>query len=183
MAALSTALLVGATAVGAAGQIAGGIGARRMAGDITAEGARLAADALARGEEEATRYRQDLAQLLGRQRTALAASNVDVTRGSAADVREQTEIFGEEDVATIRRNAEREAYAIRQGAEAQAGGLRGQALGAFISGGSTLLTLGVDQWQRYQAGRTPSRGAPRPLMGRGTNRPGALPTNPYMGPG
>ena len=90
MAALSTTLLVAGSVLSAGSSIAQGIGARKAANFATKQAEQQANDVLARSEEDVTRYRQDLGQLLGTQRTRLAASNVDLTQGSAAQVRDQT---------------------------------------------------------------------------------------------
>ncbi len=152
MGALTTTLLVASSLASAGSSLAQGRGMRNAANFATDQARRQAEDAIARGEEDVTRYKQDVAQLLGQQRTAIAASGVDVTSGTAADLRAQTERFADMDVATIRRNAEREAFGIRASGQMQAQGLRNQAAGAFMNAGSTLLTTGIDAWQTWGGG-------------------------------
>ena len=152
MGVLTTTLLVASSLASAGSSIAQGRGMRNAANFTTDQARRQAQDAIARGEEDVTRYEQDVAQLLGQQRAVTAASGVDVNTGTAADLKAQTERFADMDVATIRRNAEREAFGLRQSGEMQARGLRNQAAGAFLNAGSTLLTAGVDAWQTWGGG-------------------------------
>lgn len=67
-------------------------------------------DAMARGREAASKARSDTRQLLGTERTAAAASGVDATVGSAADVLRDTKYLGALDEQTIMNNARREAW-------------------------------------------------------------------------
>lgn len=151
MGVVSTIMIAGA-AISAGSQIAAGVGARRHARGVEREGERLADDARARGLETESNYRMDLAQLLGTQRTNMAAQGIDTTFGSAAALRAETERFGALDVETIRANTAREARGITANARLQARGLRNQALGQFAEAGGTLLTTGVSAWRSYQQG-------------------------------
>jgi hypothetical protein len=74
---------------------------------------RRAADALARGEQEAGERRLKTRQLLGSQRAALAGNNVDLQDGTALDLVGDTAMFGQVDEARIRQNAAREAWGFR----------------------------------------------------------------------
>lgn len=152
MAALSTLLLVGSTALSAGSAIASGRANRRYANDLVKEGDRLADDALERGEETADRYRMDLAQLLGAQRASAAASGVDVDFGSAAAIRSETERFGKIDMAQIRENAMREAMGLRRDARAGARQARGQATAQFAGAFGTVLAGGANAWDLYNNG-------------------------------
>lgn len=103
-------------------------------------------DARKRGEIEQIRHYRALSQRLGDQRATMAASGLDVTFGSAADLMTDTAMLGYEDSAIIAENTAREVkgYEINaanytmQGRAAKA---RGKA--ALISGaldiGSTIL--------------------------------------------
>ncbi len=73
-------------------------------------------DALARGRIEEQQHRLKVAQMTGTQRSALAASGVQVDTGSALDMVADTAMMGEMDALTLRNNAEREAYQFRVGA-------------------------------------------------------------------
>lgn len=77
---------------------------------------RAAQDALARGRIDEQQHRLKVAQMKGSQRSALAASGVQVDTGSALDVVADTALMGEMDALTIRSNAEREAYSFLVGA-------------------------------------------------------------------
>lgn len=153
MGALSSTFLIASAVLSAGSSVAGGVAQRRAARGAEREGRRLAEDALARGEEGVARYRDDLSQLLGAQTVGAAAQGIDPNQGSAAQIREQTEAIGEEDIATIRLNAMREARGIRSQAGAQAQQLRAASIGSFGQAGSTLLTTGVDAWSSWNRGR------------------------------
>jgi hypothetical protein len=119
----TTTALLALTAASAGSQAVGSLrqggAAKRQANyeaglaDINATIAGLQADdALARGREAASKVRGDTRQLLGTQRTAAAASGVDISTGSAADVQRDTSYLGELDAQTILNNARREAWGL-----------------------------------------------------------------------
>lgn len=90
---------------------------------------RAAQDALNRGRIEEQQHRLKVAQMKGTQRSALAASGVEVDSGSALDMVADTAMMGEMDALTIRNNAERESYNFQVGAynaRAQAGNFRAE---------------------------------------------------------
>src|SRR5262245_53626432 len=82
-----------------------------------------AQDAIARGAESEERFRQGVATIIGSQRAASAAANLDVNFGSALDIQHDAAYLGELDALTIRSNAAREAWGYR----VDAGDLRKQA--------------------------------------------------------
>lgn len=142
MGALTTALVIGA-----AGQVYGAV-AERKAGAAN----RRFADAQARdvidaGEFEATRYEQEVSQLLGSQRAIFGASGVDVNQGSAKALRAQTEAIGAEDAAQIRLNAARQAWGIRTQGRLDQQAANNRSVVGMAAGASTLLGAGVDMWQ------------------------------------
>lgn len=106
------------------------------------EARRLARDATARGEEEVRRYNMELKQLLGQQRTQIAAQNVDVAYGDADRIRRETVAFGLEDVETIRLNAAREARGYKSAGNEQSRALKTQAI-FDVAGGA------LDAWSMY----------------------------------
>lgn len=118
-----------------------------------------AQDAIKRGDIEEKRHRLKVEQLKGRQRSVLAASNVEIDSGSALDTLGDTAELGELDALTIRSNAEREAYdyrvsAMNQGAEAGANRLAGRnARTAGNYGAMTSLLTGAnsmaDKWYKW----------------------------------
>lgn len=134
MAAFSTAALV----LGLGGLAVQAYGARRSAqaservGEIEQEAAEEQAklaefnatiaelnadDAIQRGQEEEQRFRAGVRGLIGSQRAAYAASNIDVGFGSALAVQEDTAQLGELDALTIRNNAARESWGFKVEAE------------------------------------------------------------------
>lgn len=102
-----------------------------------------AEDARRRGVELAALSRGKTKKVRGSQRATLAASGVDVSTGSAADVQAETEDIGETEAITIKNNAMREAFGFEtKGAATR---LKGEL--AFRAGTSrateTFLTGGV----------------------------------------
>ena len=79
-----------------------------------AEAERQAKDRIAAGDLEASQIHSATNQLVGTQRAAYAAQGVDVSRGSAAIVQQQTKALGELDAITLRSNAIREAYGYKR---------------------------------------------------------------------
>lgn len=76
-----------------------------------------AQDAERRGAVDADRYRRQVGQLIGSQRTGFAANGIDVNSGTAAEIQDDTAAFGEFDALTIANNAAREAWGYRVGAQ------------------------------------------------------------------
>lgn len=78
-----------------------------------------AQDAGVRGEWSVGRLREDTRKLIGSQRTAFAASGVDITDpdSTAVNVFADTAALSELDAQTIRYNAQREAWGHRMDAE------------------------------------------------------------------
>ncbi|MFA5943194.1 MAG: hypothetical protein WC876_01870 [Candidatus Thermoplasmatota archaeon] len=74
---------------------------------------RAAADAIARGNQDAGRTRMATTQLIARQKVAFAASGVDPTVGTPADVAASTAMFGELKAKTDENNAAREAFGFK----------------------------------------------------------------------
>lgn len=110
-------------------------------------------DAIERGEESIFAFRGDSKRLLGRQRAIMAARGVDVTQGDARDIAQETRDFIERDVKTLRRNAMREARALRSGANSQANQFTSQAFAAGVQGVGTLMYNAPDAWQLMMGGR------------------------------
>lgn len=72
-----------------------------------------AADALQRGSEREGRFRQAARGMVAQQRTALAASGVDVSFGSAVEIQADSRYLIGLDAMMIRNNAAREAQGFR----------------------------------------------------------------------
>lgn len=119
-----------------------------------------AKDAIQRGTADEQRFRQGVRGIIGSQRAAFAASNVDVGFGSAVDVQADAAFLGELDALTIRTNAAREAWgfsvqaadarkraevARKEGVNLEAAGqvaksaARVAATGTILGGASSLL--------------------------------------------
>ena len=74
-----------------------------------------ARDAERRGEEDALAVRRKAASLKSSQRVDLASRGLDIGYGTAQDLQDQTDFFGEQDVATARYNARTQAWSARAG--------------------------------------------------------------------
>ncbi len=125
-----------AQAAGEAAQRAAESDAARL--DYNAQVADLQAeDAIARGAEDESRFRQGVRGLIGSQRAGFAGQGVDVGSGSARDVQADAAYLGELDALTLRGNAHREAWGFRE----QATDLRTQA-DITRRGGQAAATVG-----------------------------------------
>lgn len=82
-----------------------------------------AQDALQRGANKQTQYANQTRQIIGKQRTANAANNIDPSQGSAVNLLTDTTMNRAIDQQRIRANAAREAY----GYKTQASSYRAQA--------------------------------------------------------
>jgi hypothetical protein len=67
-----------------------------------------------RGREEANKVRLQAGQLAGSQRSSYAASGAKVDTGSVSDVLNDTRVFGELDATTVQRNADQDAWGLRE---------------------------------------------------------------------
>lgn len=110
-----------------------------------------AADALARGEKEAMAVRRKAAAIKADQRATMAARGLDLSSGTALDLLDQTDYFGETDVATVRTNAGKENFALRS----QANNFATQAVASRASADSQnpLLSAAVAGAQGYATGQ------------------------------
>ena len=121
-----------------------------------------AQDAKDRGAKEEASLRTKVAQLKGRQKSALAASGVEIGDGSALDILGDTAALGELDALTIRSNAEREAYEQKVNASNLAANASMKRMGADNAiiagriGATTSLLSGAgsiaSKWQSYSYG-------------------------------
>lgn len=154
MCSLAMAFTLGSTLFGMAGTIQQGQAAAKAqeynakVQDINAVMAeRRAKDALERGKDEEQRKRQEVAQIQGRQRAAMAANGLDLSFGSPLDTLVDTATFGEIDALTIRRNAANEAYdyrvdAMNRRSDASLARANAKATrtGSYLQAGGQLLT-------------------------------------------
>lgn len=155
MGALTTALTLASMAVQGVGQIQRGRAEARAARQNRRFAEMEAQDVLARSNEDVAAYQRELRQVTGQQRVALGAQGIDVTQGTATEIARQTAAIGEMDVATIRRNAQRQAWGIRTQADInyRAGMAQAQATGMQAAG--TLLQAAGTGWDIYRR-RTPA---------------------------
>lgn len=70
-----------------------------------------AQDDLKRGEDQAMLAQRRARQIASAQRASYAARGIDVSEGTAADIIDQTDFFGQVDAATARTNARKDAWA------------------------------------------------------------------------
>lgn len=102
-----------------------------------------AQDAQRRGEEDAIAIQRRGAAIKANQRVSLAASGLDLTYGTAADLQDQTDFFAQSDAATARTNAAREAWSLRaRGQQALAEGDAAARNSRMQAAGSLLSTAG-----------------------------------------
>jgi hypothetical protein len=160
---LMTALAIGGTIMGAAGQIQQGQAAAASArynakiGEMNATLAeRRSRDALQRGAIEEQRKRMEVGRIRGQQTAAMAATGVDVGFGSPLDLIVDTSVLGELDALTIRTNAYRESYehkvdAANKRAGANLSLMQGQnaMTSGYLSAGGTVLTGAGKAYEYY----------------------------------
>ena len=110
-----------------------------------------AEDALLRGDKEAQDYRSKINQFVGTQRASIAANNIEVGSGTAAQLQDDTLRQGEIDLLTIKNNAYREAWGFETQANNITNNARIQTVGdqdkkdaatasGFVSLGNTALS-------------------------------------------
>ena len=108
---------------------------------------RQAKDRLSQGKVEESNFMKQLTQLKGKQRSIYSGSGIVVDEGSPLETLQETAQLGAIDALTIRRNAERDAYGIRnegQNFTNQANLLDTNArnINPYFNAGTTLLTQG-----------------------------------------
>jgi hypothetical protein len=106
-----------------------------------------ARDSMRRGAYDELKLRRQMSILQGQQRSALAASGVEVDTGSPLELQEASRREGDQDAAVIRFNAEREAWGhqvqavnSRNAASAASASGRNAMTGALIGAGTSLLS-------------------------------------------
>ena len=141
-----------ASALGAYGQYQQGQAAKQVGRNNQIMAEYAAQDAVRRGEEDAIKVRQRADQIKGAQRSKMAASGLDLGVGTAAELQDQTDFFGQQDVATTRSNAQRAAWASRSSGNAAAaqGDFSAQqgnlgAFGTLLGGGAQV----ANKWMQY----------------------------------
>lgn len=162
---LSMVLMLGSTLLGAVGQIqqaqAQAAAARHNAKvqEMNAKIARdRARDAIERGAKEEQRKRMEVAKIIGQQKVAYAANNVDLNFGSPLDTVVDTAVLGELDALTIRTNAYREAYDhqvdaanMKAGANLSRAEARAASTGGFLAAAGTVLGGVGEAYKQYRS--------------------------------
>lgn len=138
-----------------AGSVTNAISARHSANANAAIADMQAADAINRGNDAVFKSQLRTAQLKGSQTATLAAHGVALDQGSALDILTSTDVMGAADAATIRDNANKEAW----GDKVQASNYRAQAAAAnpWATGLNTLLSSSgavADRWYKYRSQTT-----------------------------
>lgn len=98
---------------------------------------------------EEDRRRQQTRAMLGKQRAALAANNVDMSIGTPMELLGDTAAIGEQDALTIRANAARQAWgykvdannSLNEGRVAMAAG-KNAATGTYLTTAASLMSQG-----------------------------------------
>lgn len=162
---IGIALTLGATLLGAVGQVQAGQAQAAASeynakiGEMNAKLAdRRARDALERGKVEEQQKRREISQLQGRQKAAMAANGVDLTFGSPLDTIVDTAVLGELDALTVRRNAAREAYDYevegvnrRAGARLDRMNAKSATTGSYLAAAGTVLGGAGKAYGQYKS--------------------------------
>lgn len=125
-----------ASAISAASAVQQGRAAAQVARNNQVMAGYAAQDAIKRGDAEAMKAQQRARQIVGAQRAGMAAKGLDLGEGTAAELQDQTDFFGQVDAATTRDNARRAAWTARQTGNAAA------AQGQFQQANSNLQAFG-----------------------------------------
>lgn len=147
--------MVGATVASAAVSARAAQNQATLARGVARNNAAIAdmqsADALKRGEDNATRALRQGRMVAASQRAAFSARGLDISEGTPADIIDQTNFFSQSDAETARSNGRKEAWAAqvaRGNSLAQASAARpGEAFG------TTLLASAPAVASRWYEGR------------------------------
>lgn len=152
-------ILQGSAAVGSAVNDFRSAGATITASDFDTKLAALRAqDAITRGNTEARMAELQTAGVVGKARTALAASGVQVSGGTAADIQVQDAGIGAFDAQMIRNNAAREAMGYTTDAALNALGARSRATALQQEGVETLATGAAKTYGLFAKTKVPGGG-------------------------
>lgn len=154
---LTTALLLGSTAVQVKGQLDQARYAKAVGRNNQIMAEYAAQDAIRRGDEQANQVRQRASQIKGAQRASMAAKGLDLGVGTSAELQDQTDFFGETDTATARSNAQRDAWSARaSGSAARAAGDAASAQGKLQAFSTVLNTASSvsSKWGDYGKTKT-----------------------------
>ena len=114
-----------------------------------------ARDAERRGEEDAMKVRRQADQIKGAQRSRMAAAGLDLGVGTAAELQDQTDFFGLQDISTTRNNARKAAWSARATGQQEAAMGDFTARNSNLAAFSTLLggaSQAAGKWNTYKGG-------------------------------
>jgi hypothetical protein len=149
---LTTIIMIGAAVTSAYAANEQGKTSKKIARNNQIMAEYAADDAKKKGEENAIAVRRKGDAIASAQRTRLAAAGLDLNVGTAADLVDTTNFFKDQDVATTRNNAARDAWGYRaQGANYRAQGDAAAANGQLSALGSVLggAAQVSGQWDTY----------------------------------
>lgn len=172
-AAILAGITVATTGYSVAGDIKGAKAAKKTANFQAGILDQQANDTIGIGNEAAGRSEASSRGLTGAQRVSQAATGVDISSGSAADVISNDQKLGAIEAQTIRNNAAREALGLRKqatlvrmGGQQQATGYKNQATGSLLSGAASLYGI-YDKYGRTSRTTTPRASYGSPSSGSG----------------
>ncbi len=151
--ALTLAATVGSGAMAAGSAYQQGQVAKQTARNNATMAEYAAQDAQRRGEEQVQSIQRKAAGLKGAQRSIMASRGLDLGSGTPAELLDQTDFFAEQDVATTRYNASRDAWSSRaQGQDMLTQGRYAARTANQQAIGSLMGTAGSvsDKWLRYK---------------------------------
>ena len=130
------------------------------------------------GQIEEDRRRQQTRAMLAKQRTAIAANNVDMSSGSASDLLGDTAAIGEQDALTIRANAARQAWgykvdatnSLNQGSMAKAAG-KNAATGTLLTTAANTFSGAASVYSNSGISKTKTGGNYKTSIGSKTISP------------
>ena len=127
------------------------------------------ADAIMRGGEEANRVQREAERMRGTQVVRLASNGLDISSGTPLAILEDSMFFGQQDAATVRNNAAREAWGYDvQGQNAMASaGMYSNAAKAQKPGQAAGLSLLSSAGQFSRGGLTTTSGGGGGTIGKG----------------
>lgn len=149
---LALAATVVSAAISAGSAYQQGQTAKKMANYNATMAEYAAVDAQRRGEQEVQAVQRRAAAIKGSQRSLMASRGLDLGEGTPAEIVDQTDFFGEQDINTARDNAKREAWSLRarRGQELFAGDAAArqgnlQAAGTLIGSAGSV----AGKWSSY----------------------------------
>lgn len=163
---------VASTAYSVVSDVKGAKGAKKTSNFQAGILEQQANDTIQIGEDTANRSASAARGLTGAQTVTQAASGVDVSSGSAADVIANDKRLNAIDVQTTKNNAARDALGLRKqaqlvrmGGQAQAQSYTNQAYGSLLSGATNLASIYQAYGQRSTSPTVPRTTGPSASSG------------------